>query len=97
MIDNGSALLLPFFLISITIIIFYVWNKFIWNKRKKTTKEKHSKINENIKFFLGSLIALFIGIYFVSSFLSYSFPKVQIFQDTKKAIMEFSIFKSKEK
>lgn len=96
MIENGSALLLPLFLISLTVIFFYIWNKYVWKRRRESTKKIHGKIYKNFEIFLGSLIALAVGIYITLSFLSYSFPNVQIFQDTKKAIIEFSIFKSKE-
>ena len=97
MIENGSALLLPLFLISLTVIFFYIWNKYIWKRRRESTKKIHGKIYKNFEIFLGFLIALAMGIYIASSFLSNNFPNVQIFQDTKKAIIEFSIFKSKDK
>jgi hypothetical protein len=99
MIENGSALLIPLLLISLTVISFYVWNKYIWKRRKESTKKIHGKIYKNFEIFLGLLIFLAVGIYFVSSFLSYSFPNVQIFQDTKEVVINFpsSVFKSKEK
>ena len=95
MIENGSALLLPLFLISLTVIFFYIWNKYVWKRRRESTKKIHGKIYKNFEIFLGFVIFLVVGIYFVSNL----FPNVQIFQDTKEVVTKFpsSVFKSEEK
>ena len=93
MIENGSALLFPLFLISLTVIFFYIWNKYVWKRRRESTKKIHGKIYKNFEYFFVLVICIIAAIFSVSNF----FPYVPIFQDTKKAIIEFSIFKSEEK